>query len=169
MMSQEFDTFENVQRLLKELRDYTDIDIVVMLVGNKADLCHQRTVFTEDAKSFAEKENIFFVEAFAKNFRAGEAFTAVVVQIYHVISQKALKDKINPPILLKGRTLSVGTEDGVFAIICIGIVMLLLNFGIGKLVCGVEEAHQAVLWYVFSFFKAEYLPFVKEHVVRQDA
>ncbi|GJX05557.1 Ras-related protein RabA1f-like protein, partial [Tanacetum coccineum] len=31
-------TFENVERWLKELRDHSDSNIVIMLVGNKADL-----------------------------------------------------------------------------------------------------------------------------------
>ncbi|KAH0870851.1 hypothetical protein HID58_077873 [Brassica napus] len=31
-------TFENVERWLKELRDHTDASVVIMLVGNKADL-----------------------------------------------------------------------------------------------------------------------------------
>ena len=53
-------TFENVERWLKELRDHTDANIVIMLVGNKADLRHLRPVATEDAKAFVERENIFF-------------------------------------------------------------------------------------------------------------
>ncbi|KAH0985750.1 hypothetical protein GBA52_012927 [Prunus armeniaca] len=35
-------TFENVERWLKELRDHTDANIVIMLVGNKGDLRHLR-------------------------------------------------------------------------------------------------------------------------------
>ncbi len=47
-------TFENVERWLKELRDHAEPNIVVMLVGNKSDLRHLRTVPTEEAMSFAE-------------------------------------------------------------------------------------------------------------------
>jgi Ras-related protein Rab-11A len=43
-------TFENVERWLKELRDHADANIVIMLVGNKSDLRHLRSVQTEDAK-----------------------------------------------------------------------------------------------------------------------
>ena len=46
-------TYENVQRWLKELRDHADANIVIMLVGNKSDLRHLRAVPTEDAKLFA--------------------------------------------------------------------------------------------------------------------
>jgi len=46
-------TYENVTRWLKELRDHADSNIVIMLVGNKSDLRHLRAVPTEEAKSFA--------------------------------------------------------------------------------------------------------------------
>ena len=46
-------TYENVQRWLKELRDHADANIVIMLVGNKSDLRHLRAVPTEEAKGFA--------------------------------------------------------------------------------------------------------------------
>ena len=41
---------ENVERWLKELRDYADSNIVIMLVGNKSDLRHLRSVQTDDAQ-----------------------------------------------------------------------------------------------------------------------
>jgi Ras-related protein Rab-11A len=43
----------DVTRWLKELRDYADSNIVIMLVGNKSDLKHLRAVPTEEAKAFA--------------------------------------------------------------------------------------------------------------------
>ena len=46
-------TFENVERWLKELRDHADSNIVIMLVGNKSDLRHLRSVPTDDAQARA--------------------------------------------------------------------------------------------------------------------
>lgn len=46
-------TYENVTRWLKELRDHADANIVIMLVGNKSDLRHLRAVPTDEAKGFA--------------------------------------------------------------------------------------------------------------------
>ena len=46
-------TYENVKLWLEEMRDHGDANIVAMLVGNKSDMGHQRTVSTEEAKSFA--------------------------------------------------------------------------------------------------------------------
>lgn len=51
-------TYENVTRWLKELRDHADSNIVIMLVGNKSDLRHLRAVPTEEAKQFASTLSI---------------------------------------------------------------------------------------------------------------
>ena len=48
-------TYVNVTRWLKELRDHADSNIVIMLVGNKSDLRHLRAVPTEEAKAFASE------------------------------------------------------------------------------------------------------------------
>lgn len=51
-------TYENVTRWLKELRDHADANIVIMLVGNKSDLRHLRAVPTEEAKAFASMSTV---------------------------------------------------------------------------------------------------------------
>ncbi|KAE8713042.1 Ras-related protein RABA1f [Hibiscus syriacus] len=105
-------TFENVERWLKELRNHTDSNIVIMLVGNKADLRHLRSVSTEDAKAFAEKENTYFMETSAlESLNVENAFTEVLTRIYHVVSRKALEVGDDPAALPKGQTVNVGTKD----------------------------------------------------------
>ncbi|KAH7544908.1 hypothetical protein FEM48_Zijuj01G0035800 [Ziziphus jujuba var. spinosa] len=114
-------TFENVERWLKELRDHTDANIVIMLVGNKADLRHLRAVSTEDAKSFAERENTFFMETSAlESLNVEDAFTEVLTQIYRVVSRKALDIGEDPAALPKGQTINVGTKDDVSAVKKVG-------------------------------------------------
>ncbi|KAG2717458.1 hypothetical protein I3843_03G177400 [Carya illinoinensis] len=109
-------TFENVERWLKELRDHTDSNIVIMLVGNKADLRHLRAVSTEDATAFAERENTFFMETSAlESLNVENAFTEVLTQIYHVVSRKALNTGDDPTALPKGQTINVGAKDDVSA------------------------------------------------------
>lgn len=101
-------TFENVERWLKELRDHTDANIVIMLVGNKADLRHLRAVSTEDAKAFAEREKTYFMETSAlESMNVENPFTEVLSQIYHVVSRKALEMADDPAVLPKGQTISV--------------------------------------------------------------
>lgn len=85
-------TFENVDRWLKELRNHTDSNIVVMLVGNKSDLRHLVAVSTEDGKSYAEKESLYFMETSAlEAVNVENAFAEVLTQIYHIVSKKAVE------------------------------------------------------------------------------
>ncbi|GKB85229.1 Ras-related protein RabA1f [Tanacetum coccineum] len=87
-------TYENVERWLQELRAHTDPGILVMLVGNKADLGQLRAITTNDAKAFAERENLFFMEASARDaLNVNNAFTELLTQIY----RKALLDPPTPP------------------------------------------------------------------------
>ena len=58
-------TYENVERWLRELRDHADSNIVIMLVGNKSDLRHLRAVPTDEARGFAEQNNLSFIETSA--------------------------------------------------------------------------------------------------------
>lgn len=89
-------TFENVDRWLKELRNHTESNIVVMLVGNKSDLRHLVAVSTEDGKSYAEKESLYFMETSALEATNVEnAFAEVLTQIYHIVSKKAVEGAEN--------------------------------------------------------------------------
>ncbi len=47
------ESYENLNRWLKELKDHADTNIIIALVGNKVDLDHMRSVPTDEAKSFA--------------------------------------------------------------------------------------------------------------------
>ncbi|XAR49528.1 hypothetical protein NMG60_11032763 [Bertholletia excelsa] len=85
-------TFENVGRWLKELRDHTDPNIVVMLIGNKSDLRHLVAIPTEDGKALAERESLYFMETSALDATNVEnAFTEVLSQIHRVVSKKAVE------------------------------------------------------------------------------
>ncbi|PSK44717.1 hypothetical protein B9Z65_8926 [Elsinoe australis] len=102
-------TYENVTRWLKELRDHADSNIVIMLVGNKSDLRHLRAVPTEEAKQFASKaatyqnekekkdrltpnpgeNNLSFIETSALDASNVElAFQNILTEIYRIVSQK---------------------------------------------------------------------------------
>ena len=47
------------------MRENADRNIVIMLVGNKSDLRHLREVPTDEAKAFAEKQHLSFIETSA--------------------------------------------------------------------------------------------------------
>merc|ERR1711977_388686 len=84
-------TYENVTRWLKELRDHADSNIVIMLVGNKSDLRHLRAVPTEEAKQFASENHLSFIETSALDASNVElAFQNILTEIYRIVSSKAL-------------------------------------------------------------------------------
>lgn len=114
-------TYENVERWLRELRDHADQNIVIMLVGNKSDLRHLRSVPTEEAKLFAERHGLSFIETSALDstnvetafqniltgfnelnnefgtlngcvFQQFFFFFSIFTEIYRIVSQKQIRD-----------------------------------------------------------------------------
>uniref|UniRef100_A0A4W5QHC2 Ras-related protein Rab-25 n=1 Tax=Hucho hucho TaxID=62062 RepID=A0A4W5QHC2_9TELE len=82
-------TYESVERWLKELYDHADPNIIVMLVGNKTDLGSERSVPTEDAKDFAEKNGLLFLETSAlESTNVETAFQNVLGEIHRKVSSK---------------------------------------------------------------------------------
>lgn len=55
------ESFADIEKWLKELRDHADSNIVIMLCGNKIDLKHLRTVNADKAELLASKEGIFYL------------------------------------------------------------------------------------------------------------
>ncbi|WVZ17593.1 hypothetical protein V8G54_010575 [Vigna mungo] len=85
-------SFDHVARWLEELRAHADSSIVIMLVGNKADLVEQRMVPTEDAVEFAEDQGLFFSETSAlSGDNVESAFLKLLEEINSVVSKKALE------------------------------------------------------------------------------
>ncbi|KAJ0977374.1 hypothetical protein J5N97_012848 [Dioscorea zingiberensis] len=113
-------TFENVERWLRELRDHTDPNIVVMLVGNKSDLRHLVAVSTEDGKAFAEKESLYFMETSAlESTNVESAFAEVLTEIYRIVSKKAVETS-DVPSVTPGKGEKINVRDDVSAMKKIG-------------------------------------------------
>lgn len=84
-------TFDNVLRWLRELRDHADSNIVIIMAGNKSDLKHLRAVSEQDGQALAEKEGLSFLETSAlEAFNVDKAFQTILTDIYQIISKKAL-------------------------------------------------------------------------------
>uniref|UniRef100_UPI0037E7A759 RAB11a, member RAS oncogene family, like n=1 Tax=Semicossyphus pulcher TaxID=241346 RepID=UPI0037E7A759 len=87
-------TYENAERWLKELQDHADSNIVIMLVGNKSDLRHLRAVPTDEAKAFAEKHGLSFLETSALDSCNVElAFQTILTAIYNIVSQRQMSGR----------------------------------------------------------------------------
>jgi len=90
-------TYENVERWLKELRDHADSHIVIMLVGNKNDLKHLRAVPAEQARSFADKHGLSFIETSALDSTNVErAFQDILTEIYTIVSRRPTEPTNDP-------------------------------------------------------------------------
>ena len=84
-----YKTFESVDTWLAELREHADVNIVVMLVGNKCDKPdHQREVSTEEARAYAEENKLGFIETSAmEGTNVSEAFTEVLEEIQVILDR----------------------------------------------------------------------------------
>lgn len=68
-----------------------DSTVATMLVGNKCDLENIREVSTEEGKTLAEEEGLFFMETSAlESTNVQTAFEIVIREIYNNISRKVL-------------------------------------------------------------------------------
>ena len=71
-------TYENVERWLKELRDHTDSNVVIMLVGNKCDLRYLRAVPTEEAKAYAGQSSQTMLKYYSSGVLGNSFITSFV-------------------------------------------------------------------------------------------
>lgn len=112
-------SFDNVARWVQELRAHADTSIVIMLIGNKADLVDLRAVPRDDAVEFAEEQGLFFSETSAlSGDNVDAAFIRLLEEVFNVVSKKALECNTgksnnggypNGPNLLKGSKVDVIT------------------------------------------------------------
>lgn len=97
-------TYDNTEKWLSEMNDFADKDISVVLVGNKSDLKHLRAVRTEEAKTFAEKKDMSFIETSALDANNIEgAFNSLLQDIYkkvpkHIRDIQSPEDDLSPTL-----------------------------------------------------------------------
>jgi GTPase SAR1 family protein len=81
-------SFESIERWLSELKEHADGNIQTMLVGNKCDLQHLRTVCTVVGKALADKHAMVNIETSAlDSTNVEEAFHAILDKIYQEMSR----------------------------------------------------------------------------------
>ena len=76
------DTFEKIDKWMKQAKDNANKDLPFVLIGNKSDLESERDVDTEEAKQYAEENKFEFLEVSAlNNDNIDEAFNIIVKKI----------------------------------------------------------------------------------------
>ncbi|PAA52755.1 hypothetical protein BOX15_Mlig033808g1 [Macrostomum lignano] len=90
-------SYENCERWLRELRDHADQNIVIALVGNKCDLRHLRAVPTDEARAFAERHRLSFIETSALDAtNVEEAFVQILTAVYKIAYDKVSHEEPGP-------------------------------------------------------------------------
>ncbi|SCU86596.1 LAMI_0D02806g1_1 [Lachancea mirantina] len=81
-------SYENCNHWLMELRENADENVAVGLIGNKSDLAHLRAVPTDEAKNFAQENQLLFTETSALNSEnVDQAFRELISAIYQMVSK----------------------------------------------------------------------------------
>uniref|UniRef100_A0AAX7VBJ3 small monomeric GTPase n=1 Tax=Astatotilapia calliptera TaxID=8154 RepID=A0AAX7VBJ3_ASTCA len=91
-------SFDNIRAWLTEIHEYAQQDVVVMLLGNKADVTHDRVVKREEGEKLAKEFGVPFMETSAKSGLNVElAFTAVARELKH----RTMKEPDEPKFQLQ--------------------------------------------------------------------
>ncbi|XP_065155250.1 ras-related protein Rab-37-like isoform X3 [Atheta coriaria] len=75
-------SYDNIRAWLGEIREYAQDDVVIMLIGNKADAGVDRAVRREEGERLAREYNVAFMETSAKSGQNVElAFLAIAREL----------------------------------------------------------------------------------------
>lgn len=112
-------SFENIQRWIQELHDHANPDTILVLVGNKTDLSSARQVSTEEARLFADRNKLPFIETSAlDSTNVDIAFFKLLEDIY---DKKLIGGVISIPPQYKGVVPDEKSEDVVKNDSCCGL------------------------------------------------
>ncbi|XXG55478.1 hypothetical protein AAC387_Pa03g3139 [Persea americana] len=110
-------TFDSIERWLNELQTHSDMNVVTILIGNKTDLKDGREVSTDEGKTLAEAQGLFFLETSAlDSSNVATAFHTVVREIYNILTKKVFLSqehkKQDPTWMANGKTIVLQEDAG---------------------------------------------------------
>ncbi|XP_067089444.1 ras-related protein Rab-37 [Osmerus mordax] len=87
-------SFDNTRAWLTEIHEYAQKDVVIMLLGNKADMAAERVIKMEEGEKLAKEYGVPFMETSAKTGVNVElAFLAVAKELKHRAAQQPNEPK----------------------------------------------------------------------------
>uniref|UniRef100_A0A3B3QWN4 small monomeric GTPase n=1 Tax=Paramormyrops kingsleyae TaxID=1676925 RepID=A0A3B3QWN4_9TELE len=102
-------SFDNMQAWLTEIHEYAQQNVVLMLLGNKADAAHERVVKREEGERLAKEYGVPFMETSAKSGMNVElAFTAIAKELKHRTMKDEGEQKFQLQEFVKKETRSTG-------------------------------------------------------------
>ena len=93
------------------------MNVVTILIGNKTDLKDGREVSTDEGKTLAEAQGLFFLETSAlDSSNVATAFHTVVREIYNILTKKVFLSqehkKQDPTWMANGKTIVLQEDAG---------------------------------------------------------
>lgn len=87
-------SFQNLDKWIAELKQHTDANLTVIIVGNKSDLKHLRSVETKRGRQYATDHGMLFMETSALDCsNVTEAFEDLVLEIYEGVKEREMQKK----------------------------------------------------------------------------
>ena len=114
-------TFTHLTKWLEDAREHSNLNMVIMLIGNKTDLEARRDVRREEGEAFAREHGLIFIEISAKSAaNVEEAFINTAREIYDKmqarifdINNEANGIKVGPDHLLVDPNMPSRNQSGV--------------------------------------------------------
>ena len=106
-------SFNNISKWLRDAQDFGSEDLVIMVIGNKADLVSTREVTWDEGETFAKENGLLFMETSAKTAQnVEEAFVEITRVIISKIQSKAIDPRTFPGIKLGPQELKAYDAGG---------------------------------------------------------
>ena len=98
------DSFNHLGEWLQEIREFGSPEVVVIVIGNKTDLDHQRGVSREEGEAFARDNGVVFMETSAKTAaNVEETFIRTAKEIMAKVNSGAIDPRSFPGIKLSSQ------------------------------------------------------------------
>jgi small GTP-binding protein len=87
------ESFENAKKWYLEMKEKSDLDTEIILIGNKIDLDFDRNVPYENGLKFSKENDIFFFEVSAKENKNNCVSEAFDILIDHILENYKIMEK----------------------------------------------------------------------------
>ena len=104
-------TFNDLKKWIKDIKNYGEKDIQILIVGNKLDLFNQRKVTQSQANNFCKENNYKYIESSAKD---GTNLLKIFEELTFDLTtkhQQKIQDEINKKFQMKNLEIVAKEEN----------------------------------------------------------